>query len=222
MDDVLDELYGLAPEDFTSHRDAAATRARRAGDRELAQRIRALRRPTLAAWACNLLVRAHDEQTRRFLALGEALRRAQEELDTDRLRELLAQQHELVAALSEQAAGTAADSGHRLGATARQEVEQTLLAVLADPEAARAWSAGRLTRPLHAPAELPTITAKGRATTRGRERKPDQAARRARQRAEQRLAEARRRVEELSAALDQAEQAVRQAEREVEAATREG
>ncbi|MDT0318758.1 hypothetical protein [Streptomyces millisiae] len=244
LDDVLDELYGLAPEDFTVRRDAAAASARRAGDRELARRVKALRRPTLAAWASNLLVRAHADEKERFLALGEALRRAQEQLDADRLRELLAQRHALVAALAEQAADAAAEAGHRLGEAARRDVEGTLLAALADPEAARAWSAGHLTHPLHAPADLPTITSEGATTTR-RRRKPDQAARRAAEReaertaareaereararraareaAEKRLAEARRHVDELSTALDRAREDLRQAEREAEAAAREG
>ncbi|GAB2931409.1 hypothetical protein [Streptomyces mayteni] len=200
LDEVRDELYGLAPEDFTARRDAAAARARGAGDRELAGRIRSLRRPTLAAWACNLLVRAHGEETERFLALGEALRGAQRQLDAERLRELLAEQRTLVAALSDLAAGTAAESGHRLGETARQEVERTLLAALADAESARAWSTGRLTRPLPAPADLPTVTtAAGRATATRGKRASSQTARR----------EARAR----QAARDAAE-------RDVEAATR--
>ncbi|MFD5322031.1 hypothetical protein [Streptomyces sp. NPDC127098] len=242
LDDVPDELYGLAPEEFTARRDAAAASARRAGDRELARRVKALRRPTLAAWASNLLVRVHADEKERFLALGEALRQAQEQLDADRLRELLAQRHTLVAALAEQAADAAAEAGHRLGEAARRDVEGTLLAALADPEAARAWSAGHLTHPLRAPADLPTITAEGRATTtHPRKRKPDQAARRAAEReaeraaerearagraaretAEKRLAEARRHVDELSTALERARDDLRRAEREAEATAREG
>jgi hypothetical protein len=57
LESTLDELYALRPQEFTAARDARAAEARRAGDRELADRIRALRRPTLSAWAGNLLVR---------------------------------------------------------------------------------------------------------------------------------------------------------------------
>ncbi|WP_240677492.1 DUF2848 family protein [Actinacidiphila soli] len=66
---VLDELYGLRPDRFTAARTRHATRARQAGDRELGARLTALRRPTLAAWASNQLVRAHPEQVAPILRL---------------------------------------------------------------------------------------------------------------------------------------------------------
>lgn len=58
IDDVADELYAVLPAEFTATRDDRARAARRAGDRELARRISTLRKPTLGAWAANLLVRA--------------------------------------------------------------------------------------------------------------------------------------------------------------------
>ncbi|MGX9229447.1 hypothetical protein ACWV95_31000 [Streptomyces albus] len=82
LDAVTDELYGLPPEDFTAVRDRRAQEARKSGDRELSGRIRRLRRPTLAAWACNLLVRDRPEETRLLLELGEELRRAHRDLET--------------------------------------------------------------------------------------------------------------------------------------------
>ncbi|MGW4517724.1 hypothetical protein ACWEO4_38520 [Streptomyces sp. NPDC004393] len=48
-DAVADELYGLPPGEFTAVRDERAKAARAAGDRDLAERIRRMRRPTLAA-----------------------------------------------------------------------------------------------------------------------------------------------------------------------------
>ncbi|WP_074466982.1 hypothetical protein [Streptomyces sp. WMMB 322] len=150
LDDVADELYGLRPQEFTAARDDRARRARAAGQRELAASIRALRRPTLAAWASNLLVREQDEQVAPLLRLGEELRGAHRNLEGAELRALSHQQHQLVNALSEQAGRLAGDAGQPLGAQAQHEVAQTLHAVLADPEAAREWAAGRLSKPLTA------------------------------------------------------------------------
>ncbi|XES01401.1 hypothetical protein HEP87_63655 [Streptomyces sp. S1D4-11] len=53
LDAVVDELYGLPP---GSRLPAMSGPRPRRGDRELAEQICWLRRPTLRAWASNLLV----------------------------------------------------------------------------------------------------------------------------------------------------------------------
>ncbi|MEV5012277.1 hypothetical protein AB0K74_23460 [Streptomyces sp. NPDC056159] len=156
-DAVVDELYGLPPGDFTAARDERAKAARAAGDRELASRIRRLRRPTLAAWAGNLLVRERPDEVERLLELGAALRQAHQDLDGGQLRELSARQHRLTSALARQAGRLAARAGQRIGDDTRQEVQDTLHAVLADPEAAEQWAEGRLTKPLSAPVGFPAL-----------------------------------------------------------------
>ncbi|MGW4043496.1 hypothetical protein [Streptomyces sp. NPDC004721] len=156
-DAVVDELYGLPPGDFTAARDERAKAARAAGDPELASRIRHLRRPTLAAWAGNLLVRERPDEVERLLELGAALRQAHQDLDGGQLRELSARQHRLTSALARQAGRLAAQAGQRIGDDTRQEVQDTLHAVLADPEAAEQWAEGRLTKPLSAPVGFPAF-----------------------------------------------------------------
>ncbi|MGA3220105.1 MAG: hypothetical protein ABSE77_13685 [Acidimicrobiales bacterium] len=85
---VADELYGLAPADFIAGRDARAAEARHSGDRELADAVKKLRRPSGGAWLANLLVRQRHEQVLDFLDLGAALRDAQARLAHDDLRKL--------------------------------------------------------------------------------------------------------------------------------------
>ncbi|KAF0647590.1 MULTISPECIES: hypothetical protein [Streptomyces] len=151
VESVADELYGLRPSEFTALRERRAAEARTAGDRALADRVKALRRPTAAAWASNLLVRARPDDARSLVALGEALRRAHRDLDGARLRELGRQQHVLVAALAREAQRLTAEAGERIRDSARGQVEATLHAALADPEAAGEWLAGRLSRALDVP-----------------------------------------------------------------------
>ncbi|MYW16342.1 hypothetical protein GT039_12205, partial [Streptomyces sp. SID2955] len=103
LDTVADELYGLRPEEFVAARDRHALAAREAGDRSLAEEIRALRRPSLAAWVSNLLVRRQPEEVEPLLGLGERLRRAHRELDGEQLRELARRQNEVIGALGRQA-----------------------------------------------------------------------------------------------------------------------
>ncbi|MBT2489575.1 hypothetical protein J7E96_13815 [Streptomyces sp. ISL-96] len=159
LESITDELYGLAPADFTAARNERAAAARTAGDRELAARIQALRRPTLSAWASNLLVRRQPEQVQPLISLGEGMRRAHRDLDGEQLRELGRRQHDLVGALGRQAKQLAADAGHPVSEDVQHEVERTLHAVLADPGAAQEWAAGRLTKPLSPPVGFTAATA---------------------------------------------------------------
>ncbi|MGI5359119.1 hypothetical protein ACQI4E_27925 [Streptomyces sp. CA-252508] len=151
LESVTEELYGLRPDRFTAARNVRAAEARKAGDRALAEAVRSLRRPTLAAWVSNLLVRERPAEARSLAALGDGLRRAHRELDGERLRELSRKQHAVVAALARQARQLAADAGQPVGDDVQHEVEATLHAVLADPAAAGEWASGRLVRPLSAP-----------------------------------------------------------------------
>ncbi|AMW14877.1 hypothetical protein A4E84_38720 [Streptomyces qaidamensis] len=156
-DSVADELYALRPEEFTAARASAVASARTAGDRELAERIGALRKPSLAAWVSNLLVRGSPGEVEPLLRLGEGLRQAHQDLDGAQLRELSRRQHALIRALSLQARQLAKEAGHPIGEGAQRDVENTLHAVLADPEAARAWAGGRLTKPLNAAVGFPAV-----------------------------------------------------------------
>ncbi|MFJ8048756.1 hypothetical protein [Streptomyces luteogriseus] len=159
-DSVADELYALRPEEFTAARASAMASARTAGDRELAERIRALRKPSLAAWVSNLLVRSSPGEVEPLLRLGEGLRQAHQDLDGTQLRELSRRRHALIRALSLQARQLAKEAGHPIGESVQREVENTLHAVLADPEAAEAWAGGRLAKPLSVAVGFPA-TAEG-------------------------------------------------------------
>ncbi|MFJ8648844.1 hypothetical protein ACIRNI_22315 [Streptomyces sp. NPDC093546] len=207
LDSVADELYGLRPDRFTAARNARAVEARRAGDPALADRIGALRKPTLAAWTSNLLVRERREETRSLVALGEALRRAHHELDGERLRDLGHRRHLVVRALAREAGQLAAQAGQPVGEDVLREVEATLNAALTDPEAAEEWAAGRLVRPLSAPVGF-TAAAPAAVAERPRRRPPD-TPEKAREGKEEREAE-----EERRARLERARQEAAETERE--------
>jgi hypothetical protein len=142
------ELYALPLDEFTKARNDRAADARASGDRELAERIKELRKPSAAAWAVNMLSRHRVDEVAQLLELGASLRQAQSELDADELRELGSQRQKLVAAVVRQARSVAAELGSSIGPAAADEVGQTLQAALADPVAAEAVTAGLLTRAL--------------------------------------------------------------------------
>ncbi|MEV5523795.1 hypothetical protein AB0N43_25445, partial [Streptomyces pseudogriseolus] len=151
---VLDELYALPPSDFVARREERAARARTRRRAEDARRIHAARRPTLAGWAANLLRRSRPDEARRFLELGRALREAYATLDPGGLKELSAQRRRIVSEMSRQAAALTREAGHPLSDAVLRDVETTLRAVLADPEAAAVWEAGRVEGVLTPPSEF--------------------------------------------------------------------
>jgi len=146
--DAVDELYALPPEEFTAVRNERAKAAKAAGDKDLAQAIGRLRKPSSAAWLLNQLARHQAGELDQFLAVGAALREAQAELDADQLKDLSRKRHQVVAAVARQARALARQLGNPVSDTVEGEVEQTLRAALADPAAAAAVAGGSLTRTL--------------------------------------------------------------------------
>ncbi|MEV0357002.1 hypothetical protein AB0H71_13145 [Nocardia sp. NPDC050697] len=144
LSDVAVELYGLAPGEFVAARAERVAAAKAAGERELAAAIGALRRPTVAAWAVNLLARSASDEVSALLALGEALRTAQRELSGPQLRTLTAQRGQVVNALARRAAELAAERGRPVGEAVLREVGNSLTAALADPEVAEKVRLGTL------------------------------------------------------------------------------
>lgn len=158
VEDLLDDLYTTPPPEFVARRTELAASAKAAGRAEDARRIKAARRPTLAAWAANLLLRSRPEESRRFLELGQALREAYRTLDADGIKELSEQRRSIVSALSRQTAQLARAAGHHLSDSAQQDIQSTLRAVLADQAAADQWAAGRLENALTPPSTFASDT----------------------------------------------------------------
>ena len=61
IDAAVVELYGLAPEEFVAARNQLAKAVPDRGDEAAAAAIGALRKPTIAAWLANQLVRADPD-----------------------------------------------------------------------------------------------------------------------------------------------------------------
>ncbi len=148
LDGVAGELYGLPPADFVTARDARAAQARRQGDRDLADALKKLRRPSTGAWLANLLVRERHDQVAGLLAVGAALRQAQAQLDHEDLRRLSKERRRVVATLAEQARVLARERGQAVSDAGSRELESTLEAAVLDAGAASELATGRLTAAL--------------------------------------------------------------------------
>ena len=163
VEEAAEELYGLPPGEFTPARDERAKELRKSGDRDPADAVKALRKPTLAAWALNQLARQRGKELGRLLTAGERLRAAQEELlaggDRSAFQEAAAAERELVAELTGAAREIVSEIGERPGAGLDEKVSATLHAAALDEDTAEELRAGRMTREREAIGGFGALTA---------------------------------------------------------------
>ncbi|MDR6690055.1 hypothetical protein J2X55_000954 [Microbacterium sp. 1154] len=138
VDQVAVELLVLPPSRFTAARNERAA----AEGGAVGRRVAKLRKPTVAAWAVNLLVR--DGQLGEAVELSRALHEAQEDLDAAELGRLGRQRRQLVSALARRAGELAAEAGVPLSGAMSDAVEKTVNAAVVDATAAAAVLTGRL------------------------------------------------------------------------------
>jgi len=148
VDQVAVELYGLAPDEFTAARNQVARIAKDHGDVRGSAAIKALRKPTLAAWLANQLVRTDPDGINDLTELGEQLRAAHLAADGARLRQLTERRHRLVRDLVKTARDHAATLGHTVSGPVAERLSETLDAALVDPGAAQLLRTGQLTSAL--------------------------------------------------------------------------
>ncbi|WP_407357883.1 transposase [Microbacterium sp. LTA6] len=199
--EIAAELYSAPPADFTTARNS---RAAEIGDHDLATQVRALRKPSIAAWAVNVFARERASELGEALQLAEELREAQADLDAPTLAALGRQRRALTGRLAERAAELATARGAQISASTLDAIRQTITAAFFDPDAARAAASGRLIRELEpsSPIDLDASVAGGLSDSPPAPPVP---------------------VDEVRARRErrQAEQAVRTAERELASAERD-
>jgi hypothetical protein len=246
-----DELYGLPLEEFTPQRNALAQRLRKEGRREEADAVKALRKPTAAAWALNQLARRRPDDVKRLLAAGRNLRKAHQSLlkggGRDAVQEATAQERALVDELARDASAVAGEAGTAASTSFDEHIRNTLHAAALDEDTAGELKAGRLLRERAAAAMFGGDVAGPAPKAPSRKGKPDDGARKrdleraaaaaratektarrahersvkARERAAKALQDAEARAEKARAALRDAERDERQAAKALDHAVRD-
>jgi hypothetical protein len=149
----IDDLYGVALDRFVPERTELAKALRKEGRREDAAEVAALRKPSVAAWAVNQLIRTQSRSVKDLFAAGDALRRAHEQAasgrgDAQALRKATQGERAAVDTLIGAARGLLTSEGHELSPTVIDRVAETLRAAALDPDARSQVSEGRLEREL--------------------------------------------------------------------------
>jgi hypothetical protein len=195
----LDELYREHPDGFVAGRNQLAKDVRAAGDREEAERIRKLRRPSVAAWLINRTALSSPEPLEEFAGVSRRLEEAQAralEGDDDAVAEWRAaatREREARSEVVDIAAALARDSGQSVNPRVLDLVAETLQAAAGDSDLRGRVMRGRLEREQSAT----TLGTPATATASSRRRESGVAKRRD-------VAQARRELQRLREELDEA------------------
>jgi hypothetical protein len=230
----IDRLYSLPLDEFTAERNALVRDLRKAGRKEDAEAVRALKKPPVTAWAVNQVARREPAKVAELIRAGDVLRKAQRDVlggKTADVREASRAQHELADELVDEARAVLEETGTKATQAAAQRISTTLRAASTDPSAAKLLRKGRL------PGEIESIgfgpllhvAPKGRRSAKAARpakkaprvdrRKVDAAKARLREEREA-LAAAERDAAAARKAAEQAERAAERAAARVEAAER--
>lgn len=139
------ELLRVPLSGFVAERKRLAVAARDDGDDDLATAILALRKPSVAAWALNVLTAHRPDLLSELEQLGSALGDAQRSGDATALRTLGTERRSLIATLVTATVEAAAAEGASLSGAVIETVRQSLQAASADADLAAQVSSGRLT-----------------------------------------------------------------------------
>jgi hypothetical protein len=151
-EDRLDELYREHPDGFVAGRNALAKELRAAGERDEAERVKKLRRPSAAAWLINRAALTSPKELAEFGEASHALEEAQTralEGDDDGAaawRAAAERERDAAAAVVDAARTAAAEAGHKAGQRALELVDATLRAAAANPELREQVLRGRVER----------------------------------------------------------------------------
>lgn len=219
VEEISDRLYALPPEEFTQARNEAERDLRKAGEREQADRVKALRKPTAVAGAVNRLVRSHRAKVEAFLSAAGELRDAQfagkgdlgaaAQAEQEALEELVGLGGEQVRASLQAAAVHDEVAGDLLAGRLVREPEPagfgTLLAHAGSASAGSGTRAKSGSRRTPSPARPDDSAARGRLRE---AKKVLRAAESEEQRAKQRWAQTQRELENAQAAVEKAQRAL--------------
>ena len=168
----IDALYGLPLEEFTKERNDLADALRSKGDRQAADRVKALVKPKTAAWAVNQVMRTQPKDARALLDAGERLRDVHEGVTSGTatagdLREAVEAEREAVGRLTDAARGLVNTQGRGLSESVLERVAQTLHALSTDSEIRSVADATRLSGE-----RMPASASFAPSSSEGRPRRP--------------------------------------------------
>jgi hypothetical protein len=236
--DEVDKLFQIPLAEFTGARNSLATKLKKEGDTEAAERVKTLAKPSISAWVANQLFWRDRKAFDQLIAAGDQFRRAQAAQLAGRsadLRAPLDARRQALSELMKLAGDILREGGHPASPDTMRRIMTTLEALATYGQHAGAPPAGRLTDDVDPPGfeALAALVPRGSSASARQaaprvipfnQRKPEPARRRGGDTKEDaRRVGAERRAKEAEArkALQQAERALVDARRAAERARTE-
>ena len=148
----IDRLFELPLEEFTAARNEVAKRLAKDGDKERADEVRALAKPSVPVWTVNQLARREKPMVRSLLDAGAKLRKAQERAlgggDPAALRTAQSDEREALRTLTHRAGELLREADRPAGQAVLERINKTLAAAAVTEGAREDLKAGRLTSEL--------------------------------------------------------------------------
>ena len=225
LDAAIDRLYAAPVGEFVERRDELVKSLRGEGEREAADTVKALRKPTVAAWVVNQLARHEKMRVRSLLTAGERLRAAHGKLlqggSAGAVQKAMDDERKAIRALVESAESLLDEAGQTSAASTLARVEETLHAAAVDEELGERLREGRLVKEQEAAgfgfAALPAGAPKPKRAGKGKAPTAKQKEAEAKLlEAEERLADAREASKEAGRTVQALRRELQRAERELE------
>ncbi len=154
LEDDVDALFGIPLTEFISARKSLAARLKKEGHADQANRVMALVKPSISAWAVNQLYWKHREAFDRLIATGQNFRRAQSSRLAGKAADLLGPldaRREVLSELSNLATALLGDAGHNPTPDMVRRITTTLEAMSAYAALPDDLAPGRLTHDIDPP-----------------------------------------------------------------------
>jgi len=153
IDQDIDALFRLPLAEFIGARKILATRLKKEGRAETADRVQALSKPSISVWAVNQLYWRHRDEFDRLVAAGQRFRRAHttRTAKAGELNEALDARREALNHLSDLASALLREGGHNPGLETMRRIATTLEAISAYPVLPDDQALGRLSKDLDPP-----------------------------------------------------------------------
>ena len=147
LDTEIQRLYGLPFGEFTAARNNLAKQLKKDGDKDAAEEVASLPKPTVSAWAVNHLFTTHSDDMEELLASGERARKALRSIlsggDPGALREAIQEARDLANDLRDRAVEAVAEETRKPGPAVVDRIATNLQSIAfspaAEPVLQRGW-----------------------------------------------------------------------------------
>jgi len=150
----IDRLFALPLDEFTASRNALARRLKQEGDKDAADQVAALEKPSVPAWVINQVARQEKASMRALLAAAAKLRKGQERAlaggGAGALRAAQTEEREAIRDLTQRAGAILEQAGRPASRPVLDRIRKTLGAAALTEPSRSTLKAGRLTSEVEA------------------------------------------------------------------------